>query len=245
MEKLKPKAVIFDLGSTLIDYPTANWEQVSDECLANAREYLVKRGYNLPDSELFCKAYKEIRDGYRVSAAQTLVEWTVTLVAEELLGKFGIDPDDELIEHVFDAYYEPLGQYLRVYDDVLETLERIRLKYSVTGLVSNTIFPEKAHKRELERFGIEPYLSFMVFSSTFGLRKPHRDIFARAANLAGVVPAECVYVGDRYVEDIVGPNRVGMAAILKTHELRDYPADMPESTRKIETLSQLEEHIDL
>jgi FMN phosphatase YigB (HAD superfamily) len=97
----------------------------------------------------------------------------------------------------------------------------------------------------LRRFGIAPLLQFTVFSSTFGLRKPHADIFRHACNLAGQNPVDCVYVGDRYVEDITGPQGIGMSAILKIKQGREYPEEMPGAERRIEHLSELFDHIQI
>jgi putative hydrolase of the HAD superfamily len=132
-----------------------------------------------------------------------------------------------------------------VYDDTVETLEKLKHRYPEMGLISNTIFPGWVHERELKQFGIAPFLNFTVYSSSFGLRKPHPDIFRKAANLAGHAPQECLYVGDRYVEDIVGPRGVGMHAILKVKPDREYPEEMPEVDRRIDNLSELAEHIRL
>ena len=97
----------------------------------------------------------------------------------------------------------------------------------------------------MKKFGINSFLDFKIFSSTFGLRKPHADIFYHAANMAGYAPAECVYIGDRYKEDIVGPKNIGMAAILKVKKDREYPGDMPLATRRIDSLSELANHLDI
>ena len=90
---------------------------------------------------------------------------------------------------------------------------------------------------------IAPY--FKIFSSDFRLRKPHPDIFIQAANLAGHAPEDCVYIGDRYMEDVQGPKGIGMPAILKIKEGRVYPDEMPEADRRIETLSDLLEHFEI
>ena len=63
--------------------------------------------------------------------------------------------------------------------------------------------------------------------------------------LAGFAPSECLYVGDRYLEDIQGPESVGMSAILKIKPGREYPAEMPETVRRIDTLSELFDHIEI
>ncbi|MCK4606317.1 MAG: HAD family hydrolase [candidate division Zixibacteria bacterium] len=244
MDKLNPKAVIFDLGSTLIEYPSTIWEDVMVECVAGVREYLLREGYNLPEAGEFHKAFVDLRDEYRKVAEETLVEWTVLQAFRKLLQGLGIAAPDELLDSVFDAYYGALKPYIYIYDDTVECLRRIRSRYGTLGLISNTIFPEKAHRDELIRFDAEPFFDFMVFSSTFGLRKPHPDIFYKAANIAGMATAECVYIGDRYVEDITGPEAVGMPAVLKRSDGREYPDSMPSDMRQVSSLSELTEHFD-
>ena len=245
MEKLHPRAVIFDLGSTLLEYEAVPWNELNRICVANAYRYMTGEGYSVPAEEEFARRFDTVRERYRRVALETLVEWTVPAVAHDLFEEFGVEADDGLVDRFFDAYYAPVAERLFIYEDVLATLSRIGARIGRMGLISNTIFPERTHREELSRFGIEPYLDFAIFSSTFRLRKPHPDIFYKAANLAGFAPAECVYVGDRYVEDVTGPSGIGMTPILKVIEGHDYPADMPSSVRRISTLAELSDHLDI
>jgi len=245
MDKLHPRALIFDLGSTLIEYESVSWGELGVQCAASSHRFLAKKGFDVPDEESYLRAFEEVRAGYQQLAQESLVEWDVPTVAVKLFDRLGINHDEKLVDRFFDAYYEPVESQLYIYDDVLETLERLKSSYPLMGLVSNTVFPEKTHLAELKRFGIEPYLDFTVFSSTFKLRKPHPDIFYHAVNLAGCAPREALYVGDRYVEDVQGPQDIGMAAILKVKPGREYPADMPETVRKIDNLAELVDHLEL
>lgn len=245
MEKLHPRALIFDLGSTLIEYETIPWDELGIECAESARQYLLKKGIDLPEAKKFEQAFADARAGYRELAQESLVEWDVPTVAGKLLDQLNVRHDEDLIDAFFDAYYEPVHGRLFVYDDVLDTLERLKDSYPLMGLISNTVFPERAHLEELERFGLKPYLDFTVFSSTFKLRKPHPDIFYHAVNLAGCAPREAVYVGDRYVEDVQGPEGIGMSAILKIKPGREYPEDMPETVRKIHDFKELLDQLEL
>ncbi|MBD3258346.1 HAD-IA family hydrolase, partial [candidate division GN15 bacterium] len=233
LPKLQPRVVIFDLGSTLIEYESIPWDDLGVECAESGWRFLSDEGFDIPDKDDFHLSYCEIRDQYRKIARESHVEWDVPMVATKLFHKLGIRHDEKLVDKFFDAYYEPVDVKLFAYDDTLITLERIRKKYDKIGLISNTVFPERAHLAELKRFEIEPYMDFTIFSSTFGLRKPHPDIFRHAVNLAGVAPSEAVYIGDRYMEDVQGPTAIGMDAILKLKEDREYPEDMPEAKRRI------------
>jgi len=244
MKKHKPRALIFDLGSTLIEYESIPWDELSNECLDAARRFLLNRGYDLPSREIFESTFNDIREAYRRQATESLIEWDVPMVASRMFDALNIAYDDALIDAFFDAYYEPVERELFVFDDVLETLTALRTAYPVMGLISNTVFPERAHLKELKRFGLEPFLGFAVFSSTFGLRKPHPDIFYHACNLAGFAPSECLFVGDRYVEDVVGPTEIGMHAVLKVKPGREYPADMPDSLHRIDNLAELLDYLE-
>ena len=245
MDKLNPRAIIFDLGSTLIEYEKIPWDEMGDLCVESGRQALLKNGCEVPSREKFNAGYNEVRDSYRERATDSLQEWTVPEIVAEFFERLGLPSNDELVETFFKAYYEVVQEQLYVYDDTISTLEHLKPHFPVMGLISNTIFPEWTHKQELERFGIDEFLEFTVFSSSFKLRKPHPDIFYHAANLAGFAPPECLYVGDRYVEDIQGPTFVGMPAILKVKPDREYPSDMPDDTRKIDRLSELTEHLQL
>jgi len=243
MEKLHPRAVIFDLGSTLIEYEKVPWDELGELCMENGRLALLDRGYDVPARKEFVALHDEFRKVCRKRAVESLEEWSVPQLISDVFESLGLDSSHELVDLFFEAYYDVVRKQLFVYDDTLSTLELLKPHYPVMGLVSNTIFPEWTHKEELERFGIEPFLDFTIFSSTFKLRKPHPAIFQQAANLAGFAPSECVYIGDRYLEDVEGPSGVGMPAILKVKPGREYPEDMPEDIRRIDKLSELTNHL--
>ena len=246
MEKLTPRAVIFDLGSTLIEYESLAWTELMYKAYSSVWSYLKKQGYDVPEEEAFKGLFDELKADYRKNANDTLVEWTVPQVVRKLIKKLEIQSDNgNLVDKMFEAYYKPVEKQLYVYDDTVATLEKIKEKGLVMGLISNTIFPEETHLKEIKKFGIEPYLDFTIFSSTFGVRKPHPDIFYKAANLAGYAPSECVYIGDRYREDYEGPTAINMPAVLKVHPDREYPEDMPESVRKINKLGEIFTHLDI
>lgn len=243
MKKLNPKAVIFDLGSTLIEYEAVSWDELNVLCAASARRFLVAQGYEVPPQNEFVMLFESLKSSYRQIASETLVEWSVPQVAAKLLEQLHIVAANGTVEELFDAYYAPVDELLYVYPDTVSTLQRLKNAGYVIGLISNTVFPERAHRRELHRFEIAPFLHFALFSSSFGLRKPHPDIFRKASELAGFDPADCLYIGDRYVEDILGPTGIGMPSVLKIKSGREYPDDMPEAVYRIDHLSELLDHL--
>jgi len=243
MEKLNPKAVIFDLGSTLIEYESVSWDELSIMCNANTYDFLQKQGYKLPEKQQYIDLFELAKKKYREEAARSYREWTLHQAIVDLLKELEIEPEDGLVDQIFSASYMPVDKQLYVYDDTIETLQKLRQAVPVIGLLSNTIFPERVHIEELHRFRIDSFFDFKIFSSTFGVRKPHAEIFYHAANLAGYAPGECVYVGDRYLEDVEGPTKIGMAAILKYKGGREYPDEMPQAQRVIHHLAELPAHL--
>ena len=245
MNKLSPQAVIFDLGSTLVDFPVTNWETVSHECSLAGYRHLFESGCKLPSESEFLVGFEKIRAVFRQQATDSHREWTVVEAAQSFLVELGLPTDNGLADKFFDSFYVELEKHLSLYDDTIEVLTRIRSRFPKVGLISNTIFPEKVHHHEFKRFGLKPFFDFTIFSSTFGLRKPHPSIFNEAAKLAGFPAGDCVYIGDRYLEDAQGSSGAGMQSILKVIPERDYPPDIPQSLRKITDLSDLSVHLDI
>ena len=66
--------------------------------------------------------------------------------------------------------------------------------------------------RKLETMGLYDLFSCIVLSEVIGIRKPDPAIFQKAASLIHVKPAECLYVGDSYVNDVIGAKNAGMQA---------------------------------
>ena len=81
------------------------------------------------------------------------------------------------------------------------------------------------------------------FSDEVAHSKPHRSMFESAAGQLGVEIGEMLHVGDRDHNDVKGPQRLGMKAILFTAS-RD--ADKASTTAEAicESFDELEEAID-
>jgi len=231
--------VIFDLGSTLLEYENIPWATLNIDCLKEGYAYLEREGYDLPSVEEFLKGYIEVREKFRLQAEKTLKEWVVTDAFAELLDRFGLNTRENLARDVFHAYYQPVKAQLSVYADSAFVLESIKKSGRTIGLVSNTIFPEAYHRSELEKYGLLKYLDFAVFSSSFGYRKPHRTIYERAVVLAEIPPPRLLFVGDRYLEDCRGPRENGLNAVLKYWAGRDYPDPMPGDVHVVKSLTEI------
>lgn len=62
--------------------------------------------------------------------------------------------------------------------------------------------------------GIDHYFEAALDSYLFGTAKPDPRIFREAVEKLGVSPAEALYVGDMYTQDVVGARRAGLQGVL-------------------------------
>jgi HAD superfamily hydrolase (TIGR01549 family) len=76
------------------------------------------------------------------------------------------------------------------------------------GVVSNGLSDVQYTK--LETMGLRDLFSCVVLSEEFGIRKPDSKIFHHAVSFLHLQPAECLYVGDSYVNDVIGAKNAGM-----------------------------------
>jgi len=101
--------------------------------------------------------------------------------------------------------------HFELYDDVVPTLQELRARGLMIGLISNT---HRSLAAFASHFELDELVSAAVSSSEHGFNKPHPSIFRTALGLLNVSPDEAIMVGDSYRHDIEGARAVGMAGIL-------------------------------
>jgi putative hydrolase of the HAD superfamily len=91
------------------------------------------------------------------------------------------------------------------------------------GCVSNAFMGAKVLHSIMEERGLGPHLEMTISSCDFGWRKPHPSIYEAAVSSMGVTNAEVIFVGDRVEQDVVGPARLGMRAVLTLQYRQENP----------------------
>jgi phosphoserine phosphatase len=119
-DKFKPRAIIFDLGSTLIEYEAIPWDELGLECAESGWRFLRKMHHDTPDFDVYHQAFIEIRDEYRRIANETLAEWDVPTVRAAIrAAALDVIPAGRQLLRLPTKSRRPL-QY--IYDDTLDTL---------------------------------------------------------------------------------------------------------------------------
>lgn len=222
------KAIFFDLGSTLLEYENADWEELDLRCMKAGYEVLLRLGCSVPEQTSFSEAFlQRFREKWKTSE-ELLVEIDICQFIDQVMADFGIQLVDGQREQFLLEYYQPITRQIKPFADTQSTLQQLQSEGYRFGLVSNSVFPVQFHRQELAHYGLLDYFTFTIFSSDLGVRKPHPEIFKQALKALSVgsaeqiEPPQVIFVGDRMREDIWGPQQIGLRTVLKWRKGRDY-----------------------
>jgi HAD superfamily hydrolase (TIGR01549 family) len=109
--------------------------------------------------------------------------------------------------------------YCELDPDAHAVLEGLRQRGILIAAVSNS---DGTLEDELRHFGLRDYFDVVVDSTVAGSEKPAPAIFHFAYRLLGVRPADCWFVGDGLVNDVLGARGTGVALALLYDRLGVY-----------------------
>jgi putative hydrolase of the HAD superfamily len=213
---LTTRAVLFDLGNTLVGYYTsAEFPSVLRRCLQECADAL-----GLPEDS------DRDRDTYNRALLlnQEQPNHAVRPLSERLGLLFGaIASPDAVVA----AFLKPIFATARLDPYAATVLDTLRTSGIKTAIVSNTPWgsPADAWRDELKRHGLLERVDATVFCMEVGWRKPHRAPFDRALSMLGVTPDEALFVGDDRRWDVIGAQGAGLRPVLLTPTLTEERAD--------------------
>jgi HAD superfamily hydrolase (TIGR01549 family) len=105
-------------------------------------------------------------------------------------------------------------QELRLFDDVVPTLEELSAREIQLGIVSQNLASSASLTAELRRLGVVDFFSVVLTSEECGYDKPDSRLFLRASELIGIPPRDLTHVGDDYDRDVLGARNAGITPIL-------------------------------
>lgn len=237
------QVVLFDLGGTLLHYDQPPEFSMDALNAAALRAFLVaatKKGSRVPDPELAVRAVGRMAAAQEAKASRTHYANTAENIIEEGLQALSIRLSDEAWDAGLAAYYGAVSAAAKPVDgDPQAVLLELTEQGRGLGLVSNTSWSPAMHDADLARFGMLEYLPVRVYSSVFGMVKPHPTIYRQALDQLDVAPAEAVFVGDKLAVDVAGPQKIGMRAVLIASPFRAEvdPQIVPDA--RIQTIDDL------
>jgi HAD superfamily hydrolase (TIGR01509 family) len=246
----KPRAVLFDIGSTLWASPAEHPDALA-YCYGRARQVLEgvvseppSLGTLIETVEGYLAEWEEI---WRRDASRVEQRPTTEFVAEALkridlnlatrpLAEF---TDIVMETSVFTAKTEPPEPGMR------EAFAALKQRGLRLACVSNAFMSATVLHRIMEERGYGAYLDFTVSSCDLGYRKPHPAIYQAALAKLELTADETIFAGDRLDADVAGPAALGMRTVL-SHQYRQ---EDPETAkvrpdRVISHLSGLVDYVD-
>lgn len=229
------KAVFFDLYHTLLGYDPPREELQASALKKFGIEIeadALRRPLVVADEYIYAEHSRRTL-GQRSKEEQVAVWEQYERI---LLKEAGIEADDRLVMELLDKMKEfEMKQVL--FDDVLPTLNTLKKRGLILGLISNVdqdIIPM------LEKLGLTDLLQVVTTSLDTGFNKPSPQIFKEAVRRAGVKVDEAIFVGDQYQIDVIGANQAGMKGILL--DRIDYFTKLNGCLR-LQNLNQIEEYL--
>lgn len=203
----KPEMILFDYGQTLIDEESFDGVKGTEAVM----RYCVSNKYNY-------SAYRVQEEADRINKE---------------LGRFNADKRElltaEIPNHMFTSYlYESLGIKIslsaedtdRVFwdaaapgkptPDIERFLDFLHSSGIRTAVISNIAYAGEAVKERIDRLLPDNHFEFVIATSEYLFRKPHRRIFDLALEKAGIEPDGAWYAGDNYECDVAGARGAGI-----------------------------------
>ncbi|SUX28706.1 HAD family hydrolase [Chromobacterium vaccinii] len=198
-----PRAVFFDLDNTLVHrnasidlYALQFWHDFGHSIGSGGAEQaaeVIKRcdnGGYLPADSPYGSIKQAVSHGL-----QTEIAWRLPVTQEALL-----------------AHWERYNAVCTAaMPGAAEVMAYLRANGVRIGVISNG-----SHRTRLEKVARLPFaaaIELTVSSESAGVKKPNAAIFLQAAEVLGVRPEDCRYVGDHPLNDVIGAARTGMAPI--------------------------------
>lgn len=199
------KAVLFDMGNTLVEYwPHDEWPDVLAEAIDACTAHLGDR-VQIDAAEIArrTEAQRHVRKGLQVAPLARRLEAIYDLPAEKA-------------QALCEVFMGPIFARGRLCDDSLEVLARLGDRGVRTAILSNSPWgsPAGLWHAEMRRLGLAEAVDLCVFCGQVGWRKPDRRAFEYVLQRLGLEPGDCLFVGDDPTWDVQGPEAIGMEAVL-------------------------------
>ena len=238
------RAVLFDLGQTLLEYPGNThefWRWFLEHRLADMRAEFEGIAPVEHEAPAFVEHAMDIMWPER-KVSMSGRSWPFHERLRALLGRYGCTECDAAgLERLTDVFYEPIGEATRRYPETLEVLEALRAGGVRMAIISNAPWdvPGRLLIGDMERWEIAGYFDAMVMSGDVPWRKPNPEFMWEAARRLGVEPGECLVVGDSLRADIAGAKAAGMRCVWVNRDGTEIGGDEPQPDQIAGCLSEL------
>ncbi|MBN1392453.1 MAG: HAD family hydrolase [Sedimentisphaerales bacterium] len=238
MPGTKIKAILFDLGETLVNFGRVNATDIFRQGARLSYDFLKSCGQPVGNFKYYCWLNLMALRIRQWLSGITRRDFNSLALLRGIGTKKGISLDRPQWQYFAWLWYEPLSKVGRAEPKIKETLTALKKMGLKLGIVSNTFITGSSLEKHLEQLGILDFFSVRMYSYEFDFRKPDVRIFKIAAERIDEMPENIMFVGDRINTDIRPAVKAGMHAVLK-EAYTNTGRGVPKGVWKINQLSEL------
>ncbi len=243
MADKKIKAVLFDLGETLLNFGRIDKARIFGQGARLTYDFLKSCGQPAGSFRYYYwRNLLLLRIRFWLTGI-TRKDFDALVLLKKSGTKNGIKLSEQQWQHLAWLWYEPLSKVGRAEPKTKETLTILRELGLKLGIVSNTFVHSSSLDKHLQQLGILDFFPVRLYSYQFDFRKPDARIFRAAAERIGEMMENIMFVGDKINKDIKTSAKIGMKAVLKT-AYTNAGEKTPKGAWKITHLAELPELIE-
>ncbi|UCC18640.1 MAG: TIGR02253 family HAD-type hydrolase [Promethearchaeota archaeon] len=193
------KLIGFDLDDCLFDSTG-----LSERARIKGIDAIIKMGLNI-DKTKAVGILHEIVNEYGSNSSKHYNYFIRRLnQMEDDIGYLSYNDQYKYIAAAVMAYHAEKVNSIKLYDDVEETLKKLKDLSIKTAIITDGI-PIKQYEKIL-RLNIDNLIDLVVISDEIGIKKPNPELFKYCLKKFRVKGKETIYVGDRIDKDIIPAN---------------------------------------
>ncbi|MGB8779578.1 MAG: HAD family hydrolase [Candidatus Bathyarchaeia archaeon] len=223
------KAVLFDLGGTLVNIDNSKDPQVMKRMLGDC-------GVNRSLKDV-SKEWVRSWEGLNFRQIAKLLDEFWVQQNLQVLRNLRVELNAEKLARFIASHWWEYAN-VSLYPDAQEMLPRLKGKGLKIGLVTNGL--QSDTNQILPKVGLQGFFDVVVVVDTLRKMKPDAEVFRYALEKMKATSPEAMFVGDDIEADYKGAQRIGLKAFLIDREgkVRD------ESVNRISSLEELLEPSD-
>lgn len=230
------RAVMFDLGDTLIHFGDVDRAQLFERASRRTYRLWAGRYDRMPDfRRYYLHQWFAMHWGF---FKQVILrrEMDAEHYIRRACRKLWLRAEDDFFRQLVHEWYTPLKEVATLDPALHDVLRELQGRGLKLGIISNTFVPGYALDEHLEENGLLQYFPHRIYSCDVGYRKPNARIFDQALERIDCLPAEVVFVGDKRHADVAGAEHAGLHAVwLRPDGIG------PEESRKHYSISRMTE----
>jgi putative hydrolase of the HAD superfamily len=215
---MPPRAVIFDLGGTLVQLPGGNEDMDRRWILSYQSLTKTFPDAQWPTIETYSRAMKEAEDAHWQRVVKEQWSGPPPGLLSDGFRRLGYQVNEQELLTALDGYAQAIGKWAIPFPDAHETLSVLRKRGYRLGLLSNTWWAAEWHNAHLATHHLDELLDTVVYTSDLPHSKPHPSVFLEVTTRLDVEPQACVMVGDMMIDDISGALSLSMRAVWRRND---------------------------